>query len=810
MVGCPSRREALKLLGGAMVLGVDSTAPVRATATGDSSGNDATGYERIAYSWPMAHHDPRNTGHAGEAVPSLTFPLESAWKYETSSRITEPVVANDTLVVTETSSELVVALDPLTGEQRWQFHAENLSVTVAVGDELVFAGTSSGDCYAVDIESGEQRWHQDGLGPLAAGLTVSDGTVYTTSRTAELHALDAETGTITWSFQSDGIASHPPLVKDDVVYLFDSTNQAYAVSESGKRWKTDLVKPGGGNPVISRGRMMIPIERGEIIAVDVNTGSTDWTFDLSGNLRTGPAVSHDVVYVSNDIGTVYAVSITDGLEAWRNTFGGEYEVPPIIVGGSVAFGSSIGDVVLVNLATGIEQWRRASTYNDVAGLAGGQGGIFVAYRDGLVRSYQNPDALAARKKIRSYDSSVATAVEQGTATREVKTILQDAVDAFTAKEYEQAISKIESGQETISELVGLKSTAERLIDRLSNAIESLSDSPASVTEIRRQRNRAQSAYENGDYQQAKDHAESGLELVEELRANRKQARDRIDTLKSRIEKAESDGIVVDDANRLFDAAKTAFENGEYETANSKAKAGIEQVSETRTAYRTARRRIDGLEQKISKLRSDGIVPRESTELLETARSQYEAGAYRDVIETAERGERQVDERRTQWAETKRAIERLSEKRDTISERGLATPTVNETLADARSAFENGEYERASELVATGTEQLSTTKEKAKRARAEIEKADAIDQDQQGLFALGDAIDDDSLRAKAKTAYDDGQYDRAIEFATRAQRNERLAIYAVDAGIGGIVLSGLVYKYRRGTFDVAKRLGRKFN
>jgi len=71
-------------------------------------------------------------------------------------------------------------------------------------------------------------------------------------------------------------------------------------------------------PIIYKGLMFIPFnDRDKVIAVDIKTGKTKWTYFTNGPVRFAPVASEGKVYFVSDDGYLYCVNAETGKLAWK-------------------------------------------------------------------------------------------------------------------------------------------------------------------------------------------------------------------------------------------------------------------------------------------------------------------------------------------------------------------------------------------------------------------------------------------------------------------------------------------------------------
>jgi quinoprotein glucose dehydrogenase len=174
---------------------------------------------------------------AADLTPQTASRLEVAWTHETHARAPDgrtahiaafeatPVFANGLLYVI-TPFDQVLALDPATGAERWEYdpnvagdrtYSEASARGVAVANGKVFFGTLDARVIALDAASGRLLWqarldpesndgnYQVTSAPVVAGKVVIAGSSIGDNSRAEMErgtvrAFDTDTGKLQWSW----------------------------------------------------------------------------------------------------------------------------------------------------------------------------------------------------------------------------------------------------------------------------------------------------------------------------------------------------------------------------------------------------------------------------------------------------------------------------------------------------------------------------------------------------------------------------------------------------------------------------------
>lgn len=207
---------------------------------------------------------------------------------------------------------------------------------------------------------------------LAAAPVVSGGKLIVCDTSGVIHAFDAKTGARLWSHrvEIDG----------------QLNNSAF-----------------GGGASIANGRVYATNGVGDVVALDVETGSQVWKVKPAGPLRGSPTIAFGHVYVMTQDNQIFALDATDGSQVWQESGSasqaGVFGVAAPAAGqGTVIAGYSSGELTAYRYENGRVLWSdalaRTSISTEVGSLtdidadpivdsgavyALGQGGRMAAY-----------------------------------------------------------------------------------------------------------------------------------------------------------------------------------------------------------------------------------------------------------------------------------------------------------------------------------------------------------------------------------------------------------------------------------------------
>ncbi len=191
-----------------------------------------------------------------------------------------------------------------------------------------------------------------------------------------------------------------------------------------KVWSTNI---GKGNskqglnlaPAYDSGRVYAADYRGNIIAVDAESGKKLWQVESELPLSSGPSVANDFLFIGTLEGEIYAYSNEDGSLRWKARLSSEVLALPVLHNGIVVARSIDGRVFGFNAETGARVW----VYDTSVPLLSLRGNSTPAVRAGVAYiGYDGGDLVS----IRVSDGSVGWQVQ--VAESEGRTELERLVD----------------------------------------------------------------------------------------------------------------------------------------------------------------------------------------------------------------------------------------------------------------------------------------------------------------------------------------------------------------------------------------------
>jgi outer membrane protein assembly factor BamB len=243
--------------------------------------------------------------------------------------------------------------------------------------------------WQANIGSGVDKYYSQLL-PAA-----DDDAVYVASREGEVKAFNAVTGKQLWSNHFSGHPSNKLNrsarfsggihLAPDTLFIGTENAQVLAIDKNtGKlRW---LVKVSGeviASPIYSSGMVVVHTSRGDLIALDSNSGEEVWVLNnkqpkLTLRGSATPSISQGGIIYGRADGFVAAALLSSGQPLWQLPVARPYgateldrivdvDMKPIIRNGIIYTLAYNGNLVAIDLLKGQQLWeRKYSGYSDIA------------------------------------------------------------------------------------------------------------------------------------------------------------------------------------------------------------------------------------------------------------------------------------------------------------------------------------------------------------------------------------------------------------------------------------------------------------
>jgi len=238
------------------------------------------------------------------------------WKFKTNAALSSSPkmsTAGDGVIYFGAGSKEIIALDN-NGLVKWKLAVDGaVYSTAAINDDgVLFIGSLDTKLYAVDIETGALVWATKLGSRLESSPSIGpDGTVYVGSFSGKVFALRPRDGSVKWEYSAGphAIISSPGVSKTSGVIYIGSKNKAiHAIRPDGQAlWNVEVQENIDSTGVIDKdGVVCFGGSRGNMYAVDGETGDIKWVFRVSAPIFASPVLTADhSMLVATEHGVLY-------------------------------------------------------------------------------------------------------------------------------------------------------------------------------------------------------------------------------------------------------------------------------------------------------------------------------------------------------------------------------------------------------------------------------------------------------------------------------------------------------------------------
>ena len=161
-------------------------------------------------------------------------------------------------------------------------------------------------------------------------------------------------------------AGQPPAAQPDQWPQFRGTRELTGVSAATVPsdlkllWTLEAGDSIDSSAAIFEGTVYVGTYTGELIAVDLDTGTLEWTYlasEVMGIGESSPAVGDGLVYIGDLGGVLHAVDRTTGQMVWTYQTDGEIKSSPVVTGNTILVGSYDGYLYALDAKNGDLLWN---------------------------------------------------------------------------------------------------------------------------------------------------------------------------------------------------------------------------------------------------------------------------------------------------------------------------------------------------------------------------------------------------------------------------------------------------------------------
>ena len=288
------------------------------------------------------------------------------WRYQTPFALRAAPAIGTIVTPGGTTDVVIAALENghvhavalATGLPQWTHDAaeglDNLASSLwappTVDDQTVYIGVQ-GKMSAIRLADGTALWSKPlapeyaWLGSLAAVSVANGSAIAAYARNEGLTSWNTTSGDVRWKISGARTAAinSSPIIDGSEVYFINAAGQVTkaSLSSSSQIWSTQITPDTSdwsysitATPALADGRLIVPTQYREVIALDAATGDVLWRRSTEGGplnfahyrastpgFPASPVITGSIAWIPHPDGTLAAVNAADGQELWKTNLG---------------------------------------------------------------------------------------------------------------------------------------------------------------------------------------------------------------------------------------------------------------------------------------------------------------------------------------------------------------------------------------------------------------------------------------------------------------------------------------------------------
>ncbi len=277
-----------------------------------------------------------------------TMSGKSLGRIKTKGPIPTGLVVEDSLAFFALSPnrQQLYCVNLVRNDQVWKRRVKDIpGGSIIVENRLMIADTD-GILTAYNAVTGDEEWTFSGRERFQAPPSFRNGAVFQPGDDGTIYVLSVDDGSEIARVGLDGPLVSAVAAADPVVAA-DMLGNVYGVEyrDSLVRWKTELGSPLWTAPAIAGDQVLIGLGRGELVALDIETGDVNWRYDTKEVVKGSPIAVGEYAIVGTLGGHLYVVDLARGQIVDQRGVDGAIVQAPVSDGDRVFVATESGRII---------------------------------------------------------------------------------------------------------------------------------------------------------------------------------------------------------------------------------------------------------------------------------------------------------------------------------------------------------------------------------------------------------------------------------------------------------------------------------
>jgi outer membrane protein assembly factor BamB len=212
------------------------------------------------------------------------------WRFNLKESINYPVLYDDTIYVSSSSSQSLIALKIGKSALKWEVETESMVMSSpCIKEEMAYLVTYDGNILAVETEEGEIFWREPLDVKVISSPALQDEHLYVSALNGVIYSINLEERDFNWQFDTEGSLSASPTLLED--------------------W------------------LLIGNHEGYLFCLERENGDLRWEFDLKGSITETVRANDDMVFCVTKKGILFCMNPDSGETIWKVSLGQSGDFP---------------------------------------------------------------------------------------------------------------------------------------------------------------------------------------------------------------------------------------------------------------------------------------------------------------------------------------------------------------------------------------------------------------------------------------------------------------------------------------------------
>ena len=195
-----------------------------------------------------------------------------------------------------------------------------------------------------------------------ATAIIANNVVYVGDFDGTFYAIALNTGKLLWkqTFEESGFTEAAAFVDGRIVVTdFNGMVRCLDATKNGEEiWSHEAASESYAAPNVHDGTVLLTLEAGRLLALDLETGDRQWEYRIEAPLRCWPTVVDGKILLAGCDQRLHAVDIATGKEASGRDIDSQTGATPAVMDGNIFFGTEGGTFYSIAAKTMEVLWQQ--------------------------------------------------------------------------------------------------------------------------------------------------------------------------------------------------------------------------------------------------------------------------------------------------------------------------------------------------------------------------------------------------------------------------------------------------------------------